>query len=164
MGKAPRAANGGDQHSSEPLATAIKREAIGYVAKAVIATAAGIIGVAGLGLWIYAKQFLPEIAGGVPHGAVMAFDRDDLTDSSCPPGWRPFLEARARTIIGAGDPALAPGDNAVDDSGKKLLGYVLRQHGGYQRFIGGPDRGELLPVRPIADLVPFIALYYCKKD
>jgi len=82
---------------TEEMITAIKKEAVGYIAKIVIATIAGIIVIAGLGLWLYVKTLLPTVAGGVPAGAVMPFDLSE----GCPAGWSYFGPAIGRTIIGA---------------------------------------------------------------
>lgn len=74
-------------------------------------------------------QGLPSIA----RGAVVAFDRDDLDQEKCPPGWEPFQAGRARTIIGAGDPEGAPGKFGFDENGTPLTHYVHKQHGGEER-------------------------------
>lgn len=155
---------GADPSLPAEVAGAVRKEAVGYVAKAVIATAVGIIGVAGLGLWLYAKTVLPELVGGVPRGAVLAFDRDDLSENKCPPTWTPFLEARGRTIVGAGNPENGPGKMAYDETGRMLKGFVLRQHGGEQVLVDVP--GSLVPRggQPHTNLTPYVALYYCKKD
>jgi hypothetical protein len=69
----------------------------------------------------------------VPSGAVVAFDQD-----TCPDGWEPFLEANARTIIGAGNPANAPGLN-IDEAARELKPHTRRERGGEQ------VRAELKP-------------------
>ncbi|UCI19915.1 hypothetical protein FJ970_02785 [Mesorhizobium sp. B2-1-8] len=71
-------------------------------------------------------------AGAIPTGAVVAFDRTDLDEDNCPEGWKPFLYARGRTLVGAGDPQKAPEEMAFDERGRKLEGYILRRHGGEQ--------------------------------
>jgi hypothetical protein len=75
---------------------------------------------------------LKVTSGGMPPGAVIAFDRSDLDEDHCPKGWAPFLEARARVLVGAGDPKKAPEKMAFDEAARPLQGYVLRQHGGEQ--------------------------------
>jgi hypothetical protein len=146
------------------LVSSIRKEAVGYIAKAAIATAAGIIGIAGLGLWLYVKNWLPDVVGGVPRGAVVAFDRDDLGNDRCPRGWTSFLEARGRTIVGAGNPETAPGKMAYDETGRQLRGYVLRQHGGEQLLARVEEDRTPRGALPHANMIPYIALYYCKKD
>jgi hypothetical protein len=76
------------------------------------------------------KQLSEKI--NVPSGAVVGFDRSDLDEDHCPDGWTPFLYARARTLVGAGDPQKAPEKMALDERGRPLDGYTLRQHGGEQ--------------------------------
>ncbi len=114
--------------ASERLTTAIQNEATGYVAKAVIATAVGIIGIAGLGLWIYVKQFLPDLVGGVPQGAVMAFD----LPNGCPHGWSMFERGLSRTIIGA---ALANTSTIpnVDANDQPLRPHPYQSTGGEEK-------------------------------
>jgi hypothetical protein len=126
MAQAPKPTNGEDQ--SEALATAIKGEATKYVAKAVIATAAGIIGVAGLGLWIYVKQFLPGLVGGVPPGAVMAFD----IPTGCPQGWSTFERGISRTIVGASPLHTSDVPNS-DMDGQRLPAHPYQSDGGEER-------------------------------
>src|ERR1700730_14874455 len=104
---------------------AIRKEAIQQSAKWVIGGAVALAGFAAIGWWFYFKPLVIDTLGGVPRGAVMAFDRDDLTEDHCPVGWVPFLEARAHVIVGAGDPAKSPGKMAYDERGNKLQGYVL---------------------------------------
>lgn len=70
-----------------------------------------------------------------PRGAVVAFDRDDLAQDKCPDGWSPFKNARARVIIGAGDPQEAPGKMGFDEYRERLKHYVLGQHGGGERVV-----------------------------
>ena len=43
------------------------------------------------------------VAPTVPEGSVIAFDRSDLDQDTCPTGWKPFKESRGRMIVGAGD-------------------------------------------------------------
>lgn len=66
-------------------------------------------------------------------GAVMAFDRSDLDQDTCPAGWEPFKEGRGRFVVGAGDPAAAPGEFGSDENGAPLTNRALRQHGGTER-------------------------------
>jgi hypothetical protein len=132
----PKASNG-DDAASEALATAIKREAMSYVAKTVIATAVGIIGIAALGLWIYVKQFLPQLAGGVPPGAVMAFD----LPSGCPAGWGVFEEASGRTIVGATRGQSPPPNH--DQNGQTLSFRTYRTTAGEERHLLNLD--EMTP-------------------
>jgi hypothetical protein len=72
------------------------------------------------------------LAAKLPSSAIVAFDSTDLDEDHCPSGWTPFLLARARVLVGGGDPSKSPEKMAYDEQGRKLQGYVLRQHGGEQ--------------------------------
>ncbi len=71
-----------------------------------------------------------EVPEPLPRGAVLAFERDDLTADTCPDGWQPYKNARGRVIIGAGDPSESEGKFGFDETGNLLTQYVMRQHGG----------------------------------
>jgi hypothetical protein len=73
---------------------AIRKEAVSQVAKGAIAAVVALFAAAATGWWFYLQPKLTEAFGGVPPGAVMAFDRSDLDEDHCPSGWTPFLEAR----------------------------------------------------------------------
>lgn len=113
-----------------PLFTAVATSA---VTTAIVVASLGAIGPAGPP-GKDGAQGPPAISNPdliLPAGAVVAFDRSDLGPDTCPSGWKPFGEARARVIIGAGDPALAhstPKD--VDIGGHQLQGYPFRFPGG----------------------------------
>lgn len=79
------------------------------------------------------KPSLSAAEAVLPNGAVIAFDSTRIDAETCPPGWRPFKEARARVIVGAGPPRGAPQKYGFDEKGKALEGYVLRQHGGEEK-------------------------------
>ena len=76
---------------------------------------------------------LETIAALIPSGAVVAFDRVDIDQDTCPPGWGPFMESRGRVIVGAGDPSKAPGEFGSDESGTPLTNRTLRQRGGAEK-------------------------------
>jgi hypothetical protein len=88
----------------------------------------------------------------MPPSAIVAFDSSDLDEDHCPPGWSPFLLARAHVLVGAGDPRKAPEKMAFDEKGRPLEGYVLRQHGGEQAHQLTP--GELPSYRPEIQKIP----------
>lgn len=69
------------------------------------------------------KELPPSAPGGIPFGAVVAFDSD-----ACPPGWTTFKPATARTIIGSGS-LFEPGMEE-DGSGVALKVQKYRGHGG----------------------------------
>lgn len=110
---------------------AIKKEMYKRFAVGIVSGAIGIIVLAGIGAWTILLPELRNHIGGVPKQAVVAFD---ITDSeTCPKGWHPYKSARARVIVGAGDPTEAPGRFANDENGMPLTHYVRGQHGGEEK-------------------------------
>lgn len=71
----------------------------------------------------------------LPRGAVVAFDRDDLSADKCPEGWTPFDRGRGRMIVGAGNPASAPEKFGFGEDGKSLSNRDHRQHGGSETHV-----------------------------
>jgi hypothetical protein len=110
--------------NSYELAAALRNEAVGWVAKGAIWMAALLITIAGTGLWFYAERLIPEIARGVPGGAILAFDRAD-----CPKGWHPYKQAISRVIIGWGSPDKEQ-KYSVDVHNKALQSHTFAEVGG----------------------------------
>ena len=102
----------------------VKDEVGKYIAKVIIAAAAGILGIAALGIWIYVKTQLPGIVGGVPPGAVLAFD----LPSGCPAGWTSFQRGISRMIIGANTSGAAVSNQ--DRNGQPLMARAYQSDGG----------------------------------
>lgn len=98
---------------------------VGAIALAALALLWNFTTGGGLVLWI-SKNLIVQL----PRGAVVAFDRDDLSPSKCPSGWSPFLLARSRVLVGAGDPSEAPGDRRFDINKRPLPPYVPGDFGG----------------------------------
>lgn len=100
--------------------------------RAIITGAAGaLLAVAILALLETITGWLGSlVAPTVPSGAVIAFDRTDLDQDTCPVGWEPFTESRGRFIVGAGDPSMTPGAFGLDENGTPLTNRAFRQHGG----------------------------------
>ncbi|TIP69628.1 MAG: hypothetical protein E5X53_33610 [Mesorhizobium sp.] len=95
------------------LKAAIKKEAVQQVSKWIIATIV-VLGAAALfGWWLFLKPIIIGELGGVPKGAVAAFDLSD----GCPDGWKQFDDASGRFVIGAGQ-------------GKGLTERLIRAAGG----------------------------------
>lgn len=113
----------------------LRDELLGRFAAGIGAAAVGLLSLSVVGGWLIVKPILVKQVGGAPRGAVVAFDRDDLDENHCPDGWSPFLYARARTIVGAGDPSHTPEKMPFSENGVPLSGYVLRQHGGEQKHL-----------------------------
>jgi hypothetical protein len=109
---------------------AFKKEVGSYLAKTMIAAVAGIIGIAALGIWIYVKTFIADIAGGVPQGAVMAFD----LPSGCPTGWSVLDRGISRVIIGA-SPLHGSSVPNFDKNGKLLSARPYQADGGEEAHV-----------------------------
>jgi hypothetical protein len=108
--------------------TAIRREAIAQAAKWAIAGAVALIVAALLGWWLYLQPKIVNIVGGLPVGAVVAFDRSE----GCPQGdtWIPFSAAAGRTVIGASN--TEQDIIGKDDRGDMIRPRTLLTHGGSQ--------------------------------
>jgi hypothetical protein len=87
-----------DASQIEQLRASIKNEVIQQFSKWLVAAVITAIGLSAIGWWLYLLPKITEITGGMPPGAVAAFD--DPND--CPAGWVKFDEAAGRTIIGVG--------------------------------------------------------------
>jgi hypothetical protein len=136
-------------------AKAIRSEIFGYVSKAAIGGVALIVAALGTIIWGYIEWRIPQIAGGVPKGAVMAFDQ-----KNCPAGWEHFEGGDMRAIVGA-----------VSDAGDTDGAYPRRLHfneqrGAYAAYLltkghresGQPNENEQLVVLP-----GLVALTLCEK-
>jgi hypothetical protein len=108
----------------------LRAEVSSYLAKIIVAAAAGIIGIAGLGIWIYVKTLLPGIVGGVPQGAVLAFD----LPSGCPAGWSPFGRGVSRVLVGSSEYHGSPVLN-VDKNGQPLTSRPYQSDGGEEKHL-----------------------------
>lgn len=112
---------------------AVKKEMYKRFGIAIVSGAIGMFVLAALGAWTILLPTSIEHIGGVPKEAVVAFNIDD--GLSCPPGWSHFESARARVLVGAGDPREAPGKMGFDRHGERLTQYVRGQHGGAEKHI-----------------------------
>src|SRR4051812_47573855 len=111
-----------DEGLAASTVKALKDDFSKYVAKVIIATVAGAIGLAGLGLWLYVKTILPDIVGGVPPGAVMAFD----LPAGCPAGWSAFEHAAGRAVIGTA--------TAQQATSNATVAHAYRDSGGRETY------------------------------
>ena len=66
----------------------------------------------------------------IPEGAVVAFDRSDLDENTCPTGWEPFRKGRGRFLIGAGSPGAEGDKYEIDENGEEIYNYSTLEHGG----------------------------------
>jgi hypothetical protein len=138
------------------IAKAIRSEMLGYLTKAAFVSATVILGTLSAVVWAYVEWRLPQIAGGVPKGAVLAF-----AEESCPEGWVNFQRGEMRVIVGA-----LPNTVNADNASPRRL-YYGEQRGDYAEYIltKAPPR-ESRPIseneRPV--MMPgVLALTYCEK-
>eukprot|EP00180_Rhodochaete_pulchella_P004210 Plantae.Rhodophyta-Rhodochaete_pulchella.ctg77899.p1 GENE.Plantae.Rhodophyta-Rhodochaete_pulchella.ctg77899~~Plantae.Rhodophyta-Rhodochaete_pulchella.ctg77899.p1 ORF type:complete len:223 (+),score=23.94 Plantae.Rhodophyta-Rhodochaete_pulchella.ctg77899:64-669(+) len=97
-------------------------------AAGIVTAVIGLGALAALGAWTVLLPWLKDEVGGVPKEAVVAFNIND--GATCPSGWSHYNSARARVIVGAGDPEKAPGKLKKDENGKALTHYVRGDNGG----------------------------------
>lgn len=175
------------------LRNAIRKEALQQTARWTIAGLATLFLFAMLGWWFALEPYLKERIGGVPRGAVIAFDRDDMDVDKCPASWSPFSPARGRAIVGAG-----LGDGLTNrpfrlsggaENVKLLEAHIpSHQHDTILGVVSSPwgmastksnavygTKADTAPTgltssygsvdpTPIATMPPYLALYFCKKD
>jgi hypothetical protein len=99
------------------LAKAIRSEVFGYVTRGALLAVTPVLGFIGFVLWGYIEWRLPQIAGGVPKNAVVAF-----AQGSCPEGWTYFVRARSHVIVGSEPDSESPNDTyqLLDHSGEPI--------------------------------------------
>jgi hypothetical protein len=134
------------------LAKAIRSEVFGYVTRGALLAVTPVLGFIGFVLWGYIEWRLPQIAGGVPKNAVVAF-----AQGSCPEGWTYFVRARSHVIVGSEPDSESPNDTyqLLDHSGE-LAEYVFTK--------AVPREGRQLAANELPVKVPgFLALTYCDK-
>jgi hypothetical protein len=83
--------------TSSDIKSEISKELKSQTAKWIIATVSLLILTAVSGWWLFLQSIIVEIVGGVPSGAVMAFNLP-----KCPKGWTPVDDFIGKTIIGSG--------------------------------------------------------------
>ena len=127
------------EQPSDEIRRAVLTETTRSIVRWFILASGGLIILALMGWWLYLKPYIIDEFGGVPRGAVLAFDRADLNQDKCPQGWSPFKEGRGRTIVGAGDPRAAPGAFGFDENKMPLENRALRQHGGTENHMLLPN-------------------------
>jgi hypothetical protein len=147
---------------SQDVLSAIRKEAVSKIATWAMALALALIVAAVTGWWLFFQPTIARLVGGVPIGAVLAFDTDD-----CPAGWTYFKQATSRAIVGA----------AIS---------VRPQEGYFSVEMDSYDTRQLQPIKPRNHIAPaweprvlvstvgpapsanimppYIALVYCKKD
>lgn len=175
------ATQGYDEIPAE-LKAAIRKEAVEQVSKWVIGAFVVLGGAAVFGWWLFLKPIIIDELGGVPKGAVAAFD---LTDG-CPGGWKSFDDASGRFLVGSGQSnGLTPrllravgGDEehalVLDELPPMQLTIQIPYPVKKEKFDAGGDNYEVMAFRPdtvsfggtskaISMMPPFLALTFCKK-
>jgi hypothetical protein len=104
---------------------------------------------------------VPPPPAAIPAGAVVAFENYD--PDRCPPGWEPSLPTRGRLILGAGDAKVQTNKLSIDERGKALKNFALLQHGGDLARINFEDLASDQPIAPYENMLPWVALTFCKK-
>jgi hypothetical protein len=136
------------------LAKAIRGELFGYLGKAAVGLLVLVAGFIGTVLWAYLEWRLPKIAGGVPKGAVLAFNTE-----ICPDGWERLKGGGMRVIVGATET-----DDADNTRPRRL--HFHEQRGAYSEyvFVKAPHDGKPAGDNEQHVAVPgLFALTYCEK-
>lgn len=109
--------------------TAVKKEMYKRFAVGVVSGVLGLVVLSALGAWQLLLPALKSQIGGVPSGAVLAFDRQP--SNPCPEGWRRFKETTSRVIVGAGNSNDVNEEKyALAENGQPLTPRAYREHGG----------------------------------
>ena len=155
--------SGKQANQTQPeLDTAIRSQMAGYFRKAVFIMGPVILAaLGGLGAmcWAYIEWRLPQMAGGVPKGAIVAF-----AQAGCPAkeGWTDFVRARSRIVVGS----IPDTENPNDTYPRRL--QLLEQSGELAEYVfvkATPHENRQLAVNEIPVKLPgLIALTYCEKQ
>jgi hypothetical protein len=140
------------------LAKAIRSEVVGYVFKGGLIALTPVLGFLGVAIWGYIEWRLPQLAGGVPRGAVVAFAQ------SCPPkeqGWAELARARSHVIVGS-----VPDTEVTDGTYPKHL-HAMDERGEFAEYVftkAPPRESRQLAANELPVNVPaLLALTYCEK-
>lgn len=168
----------------ESISNEIKKQARAQAAKWFIASVVALVIFAVVGWWFYFKSKIITVIGGVPSGAVMAFD----LPTKCPDGWSQFIDADGKSIIGVGNTRnyREQGGNSTHQLTVDEMPSHKHSFTGDPISIGGWNgditydvsvgdysaNGSITPSgvisteggsRPHNNMPPFLALYYCIK-
>ncbi len=153
----------GDQSAiSQEILSAIRKEAASKIATWAIAIFCILIAAAVTGWWFFLQPRLTSFLGGVPPGAVLAFDSDD-----CPTGWTYFKQATSRVIIGAASSSVPLGGyfsvEMESYDSRQLSPIKARNHIAPtwepRVLINSAGAASTASIMP-----PYVALVYCKRD
>jgi hypothetical protein len=104
---------------------AVRGEFLKKFAGGLIAGVLGLLGLAALGGWGLLKDPVIRAVGGVPAGAVVAFDR-----ANCPEGWTLLDSTISRVIVGAAPSEATDVVSNKDVNGKQLKARHYPEDGG----------------------------------
>lgn len=128
-----------DSSLPEEFAAAVKKETTQQVAKYTISATVVLLVAAMAGWWLYLKPKIVTELGGVPPGAIVAFDRD--ATAPCPEGWKVWKEATSRVIVGAGNIDETYEEKfKFDENGIPLESKSYRETGGTERESLSPSQ------------------------
>lgn len=193
-----RRGRGGDMPEVSDLITqedlqrfkdAVRKEATDRAAKWTVGAVVALLGFAAVGWWFYLQPKIVNVVGGVPSGAVAAFDRE-----GCPDGWSPFVDAAGRVILGVGqgeglsrrryremsspvESVRLTESHIPAHQHETLVGLVevgAFGNGPSRRAVIGRDMGPVAatalsssygrnPPEAFSIMPPFVALQFCKK-
>jgi hypothetical protein len=137
------------------LAKAIRSEVFGIVGKAAIGAVVLLLGSLGAILWGYFEWRLPQIAGGVPKGAVLAFSTE-----TCPKGWERLNGGGMRVIVGATEKK----DESEEARPRRL--HFNEQRGAFEEYLFTKAHHDGAPLgeNERRVVIPgLLALTYCEK-
>jgi hypothetical protein len=145
---------------TQEFRTAIKKEAVAQTVKWGVVGLVTLLGLAVTGWWFVLEPWLAQRLGAVPKNAVMAFAPEI---GQCPPGWTEFSDAVGRTIVGKGT-HFTPNSKLEFDAKGRSLTLPSWPHGG--EFLAADLTGVVPPANDLGkmNIVPWIALRFCKKD
>ena len=92
----------------------VQKEATSQAARALVAGVVIVVLAAGAGWWFYLKPKFVDLAGGVPSGAVVAFER-----INCPNGWQEYKKLYGRFIRG-----IDRSNEYIDPDGERGIGGI----------------------------------------
>ena len=136
------------------LAKAIRSEVFGIVGKAAIGAVVLLLGSLGAILWGYFEWRLPQIAGGVPKNAVVAFSTE-----TCPAGWERLKGSGMRVIVGATE-------KKDDEEARPRRLYFNEQRGAFEEYLFTKAHHDAQPPgeNERRVVIPgLLALTYCEK-
>jgi hypothetical protein len=165
----------------DSIASEAKSAAAKHLAQAAIGGLVVMLAAAVLGWWLYLQPRIQALTGGLPQGAVVAFD----LPTGCPAGWVAVPDAAGRTVVGSGHGAGLSNRQYRDTGGVERHQLTIDElpshtHQGYVG-LGGPSfehhknnnrmpsdqwqeqSGPTGGSEAHENMQPFLVLHYCKR-